>query len=81
MSHLIILLSILASFNLYGALDGIQRTDWEESTEKSGQWFVEDEEKGSSPATKETDLETNLSSTEAEINSSGEEKETEGEKD
>lgn len=43
MRTLLLLLSILSSFPLISALDGIQRADWEENTEKLGQWYVEEE--------------------------------------
>lgn len=55
MRNLLILTSILLSFNLLSSLD-IQRSDWEENTEKADQWFIEEAEAGPAPSDQDSDL-------------------------
>lgn len=76
MKTVFILLSILSSLSLYGALDSIQKTDWEENTEKAGQWYVEEEEPKSSQESDKAKIEETMSPAEEEINSPGGETET-----
>jgi len=58
MRNLLILLSILSSFHLFAALDSIDSTEWEESKEQVGQWYIEEEEGGPANNDQKAELDT-----------------------